>query len=432
MNLRKYTSIIQAFLHYRIYVKIYKTYIEHFIIKLQQKAIVRRLEKKEFIDIVFLPMNVAMWKYQHIYELLKQNKRFRLYVFLSPATTFSKEARCKDLEEMRHYFNEHNVPYIDYELEKGKNIVDIRTIVDPDILFYTQPYEKVVEKEHDFLNFGNKLLCHTTYSTGTLNSNFHNYNMTFYNIAWKVYFPTIECIEFAKKNSYNHGQNAVYAGYSSVDDYILPAKTDPWIIKDRKIKRIIWAPHFSIIKGIGFSQRSNFLNMAEFMRDLAIEYSDKVTFAFKPHPRLYSELVKHPDWGEDKTKNYFAFWENSPTTQLETGDFADLFKGSDAMIHDSDSFIIDYLYFDKPVLFDNPDIEAAKATASETGKAAYHVHYKVTCNDDIRIFIDEVVIAGNDPMKVQREEYFNKYLRPPGGKSVAQNIYDDLIKSLGI
>lgn len=432
MILSKYISLIRAFLHYRIYVKIYQPHIEHFIIKLQQKTIVRRLKNKEFINIVFLPMSVAMWKYQHLYELLQQNKRFRLFVFLSPATTYSNDARCKDIEDMRHYFNEHNVPFIDYELEKGKNIVDIRTIVDPDILFYTQPYEKVVETEHDFTNFGNKLLCHTTYSTGTLNSNFHNYNMRFYNIAWKLYFPTLECKEFAIKNAYNHGQNAVYAGYSSVDDYLLPPKNDPWKNKDRTIKRIIWAPHFTIIKNIGFSQMSNFLHMAEFMRNLAVEYSDRVAFAFKPHPRLYSELVKHPDWGEEKAKEYYDFWSGSPTTQLETGEFIDLFKGSDAMIHDSGSFTVDYLYFDNPVLYDNPNIEAAKTTASETGKAAYDVHYKVTCNEDIRAFIDDVVIGGHDTMKAEREEYYNKYLRPPGGKSVAQNIYDDLIKSLDI
>lgn len=102
------------------------------------------------------------------------------------------------------------------------------------------------------------------------------------------------------------------------------------------------------------------------------------------------------------------------------------------MIHDSASFTFDYLYVNKPVLYDNPDIEGAKATANETGKAAYDAHYRVSSNEDIKRFIDDVVLAGNDPMKAKREEYYKKYLLPPNGKSVAQNIYDDIIKSLGL
>ena len=166
------------------------------------------------------------------------------------------------------------------------------------------------------------------------------------------------------------------------------------------------------------------------MRSLALSYSNKITIAFKPHPRLYSELVKHPEWGEKRTNEYYNFWRNGPTTQLETGDFVDLFKGSDAMIHDCGSFTVDYLYFNKPVLYDNPDVDAAKETANETGRKAYDVHYHITCDDDIKRFIDDVVLSGNDPLKQKREEYYQNYLLPPNGKTVAQNIYDDMVKSL--
>ena len=42
------------------------------------------------------------------------------------------------------------------------------------------------------------------------------------------------------------------------------------------------------------------------------------------------------------------------------------------------------------------------------------------------------VLAGNDSLKKQREDYYQTYLLPPHGKTVAQNIYDDMRKSLGI
>lgn len=425
-------STLHAFFHYRIVEKIYIPYFEKYIISARQNRCIRKLKKKKHISVVFFPMNIAMWKYQHIYELLRKDKRFHLYIFLAPAATFSYETRCADLRGMREYFAQRNMPYVDYELEKGKEVVAVRSIVDPDIMFYAQPYEKTVETQYDFMHFQDKLLCHIPYSFLTRNKDFYDNNLRFNNIAWKLYYQTDEGKLLAKEYSYNHGQNVVVVGYPNADDYILPIDCDPWNNKDRAIKRIIWAPHFTIIKGAGFSQVSNFLHMAEFMQRLAIDYSDKITIAFKPHPRLYSELVRHPEWGEERTKEYYDFWKNSPSTQLETGDFVDLFKGSDAMIHDSGSFTVDYLYFNKPVLYDNPDIEGAKATANETGKAAYDVHYKVSSNEDIKQFIDDVVIAGSDPMKAQRETYYQHYLLPPNGKSVAQNIYDDMIKSLSL
>jgi len=395
-----------------------------------QRRYLKNLKDKEVINVVFFPMNIAMWKYQHLYDLLREDKRFRLYVFLAPSTTFSFEARCSDLQGMRAYFNEHSVPFVDYELEKGKEPIDVFSVVEPDVLFYVQPYQKSIDECYCFLRFKNRLLCHVPYAFLTRGQKYYSNNTIFNNIAWKLYYPTEHSKSLAQINAYNHGRNVKVVGYPSADDYVLPAKADPWKVKDKSLKRIIWAPHFTIVNDLGFAQVSNFLNMSEFMRQLAFDYSDKIAIAFKPHPRLYSELVKHPVWGEKRTKEYYDFWENGSTTQLETGDFVDLFKESDALIHDSGSFTIDYLYFNKPILYDNPDIETAKKTANETGKKAYDVHYRVTCNEDVKHFIDDVVLAGHDTMKAQREEFFQHYLLPPSGKSVAQNIYDDMVKSI--
>lgn len=430
--MRKFFSKVCIALQWRFNAWVYKPYVEPYIIALRQWCYIRKLKKKDVVNVVFFPMNVAMWKYQGIYDLLKQDKRFRLYIFLAPATTFSYESQCKDMQEMRDYFTNRNMSFVDYELEKGEEAANVRTIVDPDILFYAQPYEDCISHCLRFSCFKDKLLCHVPYAFHARKAEFYNFNMRFNNIAWKLYYQSEENKKQAEQWAYNHGRNMIIVGNSNADEYAKPLEHDPWKIKERNIKRIIWSPHFTIVDKIGFSQMSNFLNMADDMKQLAIDYSDKVTIAFKPHPRLYTELLKHPDWGEERTREYYDFWRNSSSTQLETGDFVDLFKGSDAMIHDSGSFTVDYLYFNKPVLYDNPDIEAAKDTANEMGKKAYDVHYKVSSNEDIKRFIDDVVLAGHDPMKAQREAYYQKYLLPPNGKTVAQNIYDDLVKSLKI
>ena len=409
----------------------YVKYYLPFVISKRQARYVEKLRKKDHVNVVFLPMNVAMWKYQHLYELLKEDKRFRVYIFLTPAITFTKEQRIEDLNAMRAYFSNRNMEYVDYELEEGKPMVDIRSLVNPDILFYTQPYEGAVDENRGFLYFIDRLLCYVPYGSFPQKMDVF-FNLQFCTIAWKLYYPTEQNKKYAIIKSKNKGRNVMVSGYIAADDYFTPIKKDVWKVKDQRKKRIIWAPHFTIIEGEGYFHASYFLEMANFMQELAVEYADRITFAFKPHPRLFSDLCGHPDWGTHKTKDYYDFWAKNENSQLETGDFIDLFKGSDAMIHDSGSFIVDYLYFGKPVLYDNPNIEEVKATANELGKQAYDAHYKVKTLSDIKAFIEDVVLSGNDTMASVRNNFFDTYLRPKDGKTASQFIYDDIVKSIWV
>ena len=60
------------------------------------------------------------------------------------------------------------------------------------------------------------------------------------------------------------------------------------------------------------------------------------------------------------------------------------------------------------------------------------MHYIGKTEEDIVKFIEDVVLKDNDPMKKQRDDFFNKNLLPPNGKSVAQNTMDEILKSLDI
>ena len=119
-------------------------------------------------------------------------------------------------------------------------------------------------------------------------------------------------------------------------------------------------------------------------------------------------------------------------TQLETGQFVDLFMTSDAMIHDSGSFAVEYHYSRKPVMFVTHDKKSVYSTLSEFGYKAYDLHYFGQNEADVRHFIDDVVLGGNDPLRLQREQFYHDYLLPPGGKSVAQNVMDDIVESLAL
>ena len=117
-------------------------------------------------------------------------------------------------------------------------------------------------------------------------------------------------------------------------------------------------------------------------------------------------------------------------TQLQTGEFVDLFMTSDAMIHDSGSFGVEYHYSGNPVMYIADNFEEQVAEMAEFGQLAMRQHYVGKSKEDIIKFIEDIVLGGNDPMKEQRLRFVNEYLLPPNGKTVVQNTMDILLKEL--
>jgi CDP-glycerol glycerophosphotransferase (TagB/SpsB family) len=144
------------------------------------------------------------------------------------------------------------------------------------------------------------------------------------------------------------------------------------------------------------------------------------------------ELCNHPQWGKERAEAYYRQWADMPNTQLELGGFVDLFRGSDAMVHDSGSFVIDYMYFNKPVMYIAKDIERTKRQGNQLSRMAYEHHYIGKTQQDITDFVEKTVLGGDDPLKEARLSFRNEYLLPANGKSVARNTYEDMIASLGL
>ena len=100
------------------------------------------------------------------------------------------------------------------------------------------------------------------------------------------------------------------------------------------------------------------------------------------------------------------------------------------MIHCSGSFIVDYIYTGKPVQYvyckdrNVPDF-------GEIGDAALKAHYPAHGVDEIEQFIENVVLAGDDPMKKQREDVYQKYVKSPNGKTFSENVVEDILAGLG-
>lgn len=401
------------------------------LLPLYQWFLVRRLRYKKKINVVFFAATLPMWRYQHIYEELSKHPKFRTWVVIAPADAFSDSQKEKDIEDLKAFFDKKNIPYL-IGWDGRDTYLDIRKELNPDILFYPQPYRGFYP-EHDsrerinYFHFYDKLLCYCPYGFWST-TDYWAYDLPLHRYAWKLFYTTELHKQEAKNLCKKGAHNVEVVGYPNADDFLSGNHVDVWKPQANKKKRIIYAPHFTIFKG-GFLEQSNFLWLGKFMLELAKCYSDRIQFVFKPHPRLFTELCRHEEWGEERAKAYYDAWITMDNTQLQTGEFIDLFMTSDAMIHDSGSFSVEYHYSCNPVMYVADNIEEQIKNKNEIGKHAMCLHYLAKSKEDIISFIEKVVLKGDDPMRPEREQFRKKYLLPPNGKTVAQNMADVLIKA---
>ena len=408
--------------------RLYLYHVRRHLILQKQKEVLAQIQKKERISVVFFAMNLSMWRYQSLYEALKENSNFEAHIVLSPCIIYSLEQQLKDIKQLREYFALNSTRYIDYDFDSTE-AYDVKATLNPDLVFYPQPYDNILVSKHDSTNFKDRLLCYYPYAFWTAYSKW-SYNLPFHNIAWRLYYSTELHRLDAANIANNRGKNVVVVGYPNADNFLDTPIIDVWKHQPTCKKRIIWAPHFTISQERSIVAHSGFLWMADFMLEIAQKYSDKIQFAFKPHPRLLTELYAHPDWGKKRADEYYAIWQHMDNGQLEEGDFKDLFMSSDGMIHDSSSFTVEYHYSLKPVMYIQQDLKTYTDTLSDFGKLAIEAHYHGKNLEDISSFIDNVILAEDDTMYPVRKNFYDKYLLPPNGKSVCQNTLEDLLKSL--
>lgn len=418
MNLHSIKGLVMWYMHLPFRIKKY--------IRNNQRN-EARIRQKETINVVFFASNVAMWRYQGLYEEMQKYPRYKTHIVFSPLKNFTKEQSLKNFNDLKKFFEERNIPFHDFDLDNNVGF-DVKALT-PDILFYPQPYYTIMAySPHRYYKFKVSLLAYYPYFFHRTRLPFE-YDEDFHNRAWRLFYES----EYQKKDAKDIAKigdaNVSVVGCPNADSFLLWSGHDVWKPQDRKKKRIIWAPHFTIYND-GWVNSSNFLWMADFMLELANKYQDRIQIAFKPHPKLLSELYKHPNWGKEKADLYYAQWEGLLNGQYENGQYVDLFMSSDAMIHDSGSFGVEYHYTKKPVMFISQDMDAFLKPLSDFGKLVYDMHYIGKNREEIVNFIENVVLAENDILYEKRVDFVKNYLLAPNGKTVAQNTMEEINRAL--
>lgn len=391
-------------------------------------ALRRVRRKSDPINVIFLAMTPAMWRYDGVYRRLREDKRFNPTIVTAVSVCQTVQEQLATQKELVRFFREKGYEVVEgTDCERGRGI-DLKPLR-PDIVFFTQPYEFGPAREFLYTRYPRTLFCYASYSFQFSQAAW-NWNNPIQNIAWRHYVVSRYQRRVCERFSNARAVNAVMSGYSFEEDYreavLRPDLADAAWRGDCR-KRVIWAPHCSIRPTTMFKV-SSFLDIADLMEKLRDRYADRIVFAFKPHPFLLGALREV--WGEDRANAYYDRWRESENSFVSDGEYKALFAGSDAMLHCSGSFIAEYLYTNKPVMYvygsdrNPPDL-------GELGDAALGAHYSARqFESDIVRFLDEVVLGGADGLRARREAVSEEYLRAPNGHMFSENVVEDILAEL--
>lgn len=422
---------------------------------------------RETIKAAFFLIHNANWKYDGLYRLMEQDPSFDPVIIVCPYLTYGEAQMHEELDKAFSTFSQKGYNVIQTRREDG-TWLDVKNEIQPDMIFFTSPYP-YTRPEYYVTHFPDTLTFYVPYAYIITDRSWLRYQLELHYLVYNIFHESDYHRQQARQHALNRGANSVVTGYpgldfvfrngagsegavaagsrvvvgpgsegdgagksrvvvasgSEGDGAVKSRVSDPWKGGDGQKKRIIWAPHHTIETEKNPHNYSNFLAYHQFFLDLADRYAGQVIFSFKPHPLLKPKLKNLPEWGEERTERYFKTWESRPNCQLDEGLYFDLFVTSDAMIHDSISFLVEYISTGKPSLYMIID-DLVLTGFSALGREIINAHYQSRTQEAVIAFIEQVVTGGDDPLRPEREKLLRRYLQPPNGVSASENIMNEI------
>jgi hypothetical protein len=391
--------------------KCYRLITAGFIILASSTLFRKRINKEKTIDVFFIVLDFPTWKLTKVYKEFNDDKRFITKIIIVPNLNCPTELSVKNLNET--YLKFYNKGYTVYKYNENDIEINLTKISDNKVIFFANPHN-ITCKKYQALNFLRDMTYYVPYHHQIDNNQWESqWNGLFHLSMTQLFYVSSWHKEISTKVMFNKGRNVISTGYPATEDLHLiepyNEKYDPWPIQARNKLKIIFAPHHTIEyqKGLGVNE---FLNVASNFKELAIKYSSRIHIAFKPHPMLKTKLYSDAIWGKEKTDEYYSFWHRNENTQVEEGEYKALFQYSDCMIHDSGSFLAEYLYVNKPVMY--LINKTTKSRFNDYGLKLLDCCFVDKCNN-IEGFIKNLLSGIDDNAEI-RKKTIEKYLIKKG------------------
>lgn len=396
-------------------------YIENEINEINElyREVIKRIKNKDKIRVAFYVFEIAKWKTNSLYELMKKDSKFEPFIVIGitpgRAVAYNKTAKKERLNQITKYFENKGMKVeCGFDLNKNKNIPLEKFC--PDIVFYQQHVGNCeINDVAEVSKYA--LCCYVPYNVPNYGYVEHDYN-EFCSKLYRFY-----CLNEQLKKYYEEqrpfAQNIKAVGHTALDTFYLNKD------KQTEQKYIIYAPHFSI-------QHPTIINnfyYSTFAQNnkLILEYAKKhqeYTWVFKPHPNL-KESLHNMNLPDNIIEDYYDEWRNIGIV-CEDSDYYEYFFNSKVMLTDCGSFLTEYFCTGKPLIH-MINIQSVNWPC-KVMKPMYDCFYETYNNKELKETLDKIIVHNDDSKAKERQETLNNMNFT--NQYAAQNIMDDLSKVL--
>lgn len=174
--------------------------------------------------------------------------------------------------------------------------------------------------------------------------------------------------------------------------------------------KILWTPRWTTddsISGTSFFKYKD--NIIKYFK----EYNN-YELVFRPHPMSFNNFIEKGLMTSEEVSEYISNYDNYNMNYDVSDNYYNTFRDSNVLITDFSSIIIEYLFYNKPIIICERNEEKFNKSMHELSKCLYFAN-----NWDEVVKLLEDIKNGIDPLKSQREKLISKL----------NKIYDGCVKN---
>lgn len=351
-----------------------------------------------------------------VWEIMSQDSRVDAKIVCMPFIHDEDGVEAR----MRSFLAERDLPFVHhsaYDLEADA----------PDVVFFQNPYDSTRPEEyaaHRLAALGIRLayIPYCLDMVGGPDNLRWQYDLDLQRLAWRIFARSPRHGRMFAKYCRAGNAHVVVTGHPKYDRFaqgVLAARTGPIAEALGGRRAVLWTPHFSIEEG-GWS---TYLQYGETILS-AFEARSDLALIIRPHPLFFPRLRKVGVLDEAGERAFRERLKASGMILDESGDYAEAFACSEALMADAGSFLLEYLPTEKPILY----LDQPLGPGLNDEGSVVQGYYQVNGEADVRDFID-MVARGEDPLKDRRLaqiKEFIPFIDGHAGRRIAEHVIENV------
>lgn len=372
----------------------------------------RQVRNKDVIRVAFIVQMAEMWGTESpIYDAMRENPRFEPELIVIPAYDWINQ-QVEIKYEDNYFLQNYPEAIRAYDKDRWINLAEKKY----DYVFFQRPYDIYLPKgfkSTDIVKFSK--VCYIPYgyagsdifdAKNTEKRFFRNARLSFLESGYKADLLRKKYFFPAEKKQHK----VMNKGYPALVPYFsFPAASG--------IKRVMWTPRWAFYRPSGVG--TNFLKYKDTFLDIADRFP-QYEFVFRPHPHMFGEMRKRQLMTEGEIDQFMAELKSRNIVYDRNTPVYESLKGTDLLITDYSSIIIQYFLTGRPIIYCESTIKF-----NDSFQVMKKGLYSVKSEGDLKTAVADI-LGGHDPLKGCRETIINTEFDMH--KNAVENILGEIIK----